>query len=356
MTDSITGTSRRFFQEIVLPLLQREMPEVAARSAFGLFGYGSEAYGLDDELSRDHHWGLRIDALLPEDLFLAKREDLLRLVRENAPRSFEGYPLRAGHLEGAGLAPDSLPAFLTRTLGIDHPPQTYAEWLAIPEEDIIHVVNGVVWHDPAGRFTAVRAAFRDHYPEPVRRRRIAHWCRYFSGMGTYALNRALLRGDQFYAVTRFAAALRLGVQLAFLLDRRYFPYDKWLMAHFAQLPRLYDPLHALVEEAAELATPWPRKAEILDRMADILDETMVADGIIQPHGKFAGSATSGYRILEHAYAELIQGAPEEIKTVLPQWDQVYLEQFHCRYVDGLDLGTWDSILGLHLAGEEIAPI
>ena len=32
-----------------------------------------------------------------------------------------------------------------------------------------------------------RAAFDGYYPEPVRLRRIAHWCRYISGMGAYAL-------------------------------------------------------------------------------------------------------------------------------------------------------------------------
>ncbi len=351
MSESIRDVSREFFREIVLPLLERKMPDVAARTAFGLFGYGSEAYGLDDEYSRDHHWGLRIDALMPEALFAARRDDLLRVVGANLPATFRGQPLRAGHLAGAGLAPDSLPAFLSRTLGIDHPPDTYAEWLQLPEEDIVHVTNGEVWHDPDGRFTAVRDAFRDYYPEPVRLRRIAHWCRYFSGMGTYALNRALLRNDTFYATTRFAVAVRLGVQLAFLLDRRYFPYDKWLMVHFARLPRLYAPLQPLVEEAVHLSTPWERKQGLLDEMADVLDRTMVEDGIIRPHPKFNGTETSGYRILEHAYAELIQAVPEEIKTVVPQWDQVYLEQFHCRYVDGLDLDNWDAILGLRVEGD-----
>ena len=72
MTESITDISREFFFEVVLPLLEREMPEVAARTAFGLFGYGSEAYGRDDEYSRDHHWGLRIDALMPDALFAAR--------------------------------------------------------------------------------------------------------------------------------------------------------------------------------------------------------------------------------------------------------------------------------------------
>ena len=73
---------------------------------------------------------------------------------------------------------------------------------------------------------------------------------------------------------------------------------------------------------------------------------MVTDGLIKPHPPFAGSPTSGYRLLEHAYAEIIQGLPEEIKGVVPLWDQIYLEQFHSRYVDSLDLSAWDTILGL----------
>jgi len=348
LSESIGEVSREFFSEVVLPLLECEMPEVAARTAFGIFGLGSEAYGLDDELSRDHHWGLRVDALMPADLFAAKRDALLELISRRVPATYRGHALRAGHLKGAGVAPDSLPAFLTRTIGIDHPPETYTEWLMTPEEDIVHVTNGSVWHDPDGRFTAVRNVFRSHYPEPVRLRRIAHWCRYFSGMGTYALKRAILRNNGFYATTRFAVAIRLGVQLAFLLDRVYFPYDKWLVSAFTRLPRLYAPLGPLVDEAVQLNTSWDRKLEILDRMADILDETMVADGIIRPHAKFVGTDTSGYRLLEHAYAELIQAVPEEIKTVVPVWDQIYLEQFHSRYVDSMPLDQWDAILGLHV--------
>jgi len=90
MTESIIEISREFFREVVLPLLGREMPEVAEQAAFGLFGYGSEAYGLDDEYSRDHHWGLRIDALMPAALFAARRDELLRIVAANLPATFRG--------------------------------------------------------------------------------------------------------------------------------------------------------------------------------------------------------------------------------------------------------------------------
>lgn len=346
MSESIIDVSHDFFEEIVKPILLEHFPEETSVTAFGVFGYGSEALRLDDELSRDHHWGLRIDALMPEEVFENRRQAIMEKLSANLPDSYRGHSLREAHLAGAGLTPDNLSAFLRRTIGIDHAPTTYEEWLRIPEEDIIHVVNGEVWYDPLGEFTAVREALNQYYPEPVRLRRIAHWCRYFSGMGTYALKRAILRNNEFYATTRFSNAIRLGIQLAFLLDKRYFPYDKWLMAYFEQLPRLATPLLPLVNEAVKLTTSWERKLELLHQLSDILDQTMVADGIIQPHGKYAVSPTSGYRLMEHAYAEIIQGLPAEIKTIVPVWDQIYLESFHSGFVDSLDLATWDEILHL----------
>jgi hypothetical protein len=347
MNGSIIDISRDLFFEVVKPALEREFPAETAQTAFGLFGYGSEALKLDDELSRDHHWGVRIDGLTLDTVPPGRRKEIQQAVQAALPASFRGQSLREGHLAGAGLTLDGLQAFLTRTIGIDHIPRSDVEWLLLPEEEIIHLTNGEVWYDPSGQFTAVRRAFQNHYPEPVRRRRIAHWCRYFSGMGSYALKRALLRNDEFYAATAFGKAIRWGVQLAFLLDRHYYPYDKWLMTFFTRLPRLADPLRPVVHEAVNLSTPWERKLALLDRMADLLDAAMVADGLIQPHPKYTGSPTSGYRLLEHAYAELIQALPEEIKTVIPVWDQVYLERFHVGYVETLDLAAWDAILGLH---------
>jgi hypothetical protein len=346
--ESIVDTSRDFFNEIVKPILERECPEATAQTVFGIFGYGSEAFRMDDNWSQDHHWGLRINGLMHEELYQAHRAGMLQAVSANFPPSFRGYSLREG-FSGHGLDLDSLEDFLRRTIGLDHLPGTYTEWLSIPEEDIFHVINGEVWHDPAGSFSAIRQAFKRYYPEPVRLRRIAHLCRYFSGMGTYALKRAILRENDFYATIAFARAIRLGVQLAFLLDRQYYPYDKWLLAFFERLPRMAGPLAPLVHEAVQLATPWDRKLELLEQMADELDAAMVADGSVPAHSKFVGSASSGYRLLEHDYAVILKQLPDEIREVVPVVDQIYLERFHSGYVNQLDLSTWDGLLNLRPA-------
>jgi hypothetical protein len=349
-SESIIDISRAFFDEVVRPVLEREFPAEMAQMVFGVFGYGSEVLRLDDAYSRDHHWGLRINGLMPAELFQARAEPIMQALIAQLPATFRGYALREGYTKWSGLELSSLEQHLRQTIGIDHPPRSYAEWLNIPEEDITHVVGGEVWHDPAGRFSAIRATLEGYYPEPVRLRRIAHWSRYYSGMGTYALKRAILRDNELYATITFARAIRLGVQLAFLLDRQYFPYDKWLLAYFERLPRMGERLGPLVGEAVRLSTPWERKLALLDRISDVLDAALVEDGVIAPHPPLAGSESSGYRLMERAYAEILKQLPEGIVSTVPVWDQVFWESFHSQYVVGVDMATWQGLLNLRPAG------
>ena len=346
MTTSIIDISRDFFHEVLEPILLHEFPEETAQIAFGVFGYGSEVLRLDDDYSSDHHWGLRVNALMPDELLQARGKEMLRVIEVDLPDEYRGHSLREGYVGIKALALSSLEGFLDQTIGIEYPPQTHGEWLRIPEEDIIHVINGEVWRDESGRFSAIRTALTGYYPEPVRLRRIAHWCRYFSGMGTYALQRAILRDNEYYAAIAFGKAIRWGVQIAFMLEKSYCTYDKWTLAYMHQLPRLGVPVKAIVDEAVPLTTPWERKLALLNELADLLDRVMVEDGIIRHHPPFQHSHTSGYRLTEHAYAEIIQGLPADIQTIVPVWDQIYMEEMHSGYVAGIDLQTWDDVLNL----------
>jgi hypothetical protein len=347
MPESVTEASRSFFHEILLPVLRREFPDETAQTAFGVFGYGSEVMHMDDEYSSDHHWGIRINAVMPDALYQARGKTIAQLVAPLLPEEYHGFVVQAGFSGGTGLAITGLESYLKTTIGIDHAPASYADWLYAPEEDIIHVINGELWLDEAGTFSRTRAVLAGYYPEPVRLRRIAHWCRYFSGMGAYALKRALLRDNEYYATIVFARAVRWAVQLAFMLERQYCPYDKWTHAFFQRLPRLYAPLGPLVVESVRLSTSWARKLELLNRMADVLDHYMVEDRILRPHPKYAESPTSGYRLLEHAYAEILHKLPPELRSMTPVWEQIYWEQNHSLFVASLDLDAWDGMLNLH---------
>lgn len=108
-----------------------------------------------------------------------------------------------------------------------------------------------------------------------------------------------------------------------------------------------DRLSDLIEESVQMDADWDRKLELLDEMADIIDRTLVEDKIIKPHLKFNKSDTSGYRLLEHAYKEILDELPDELLTT-PNWDQIYLESFVANYVkNGIDSETWTGLLNLH---------
>ncbi len=114
---------------------------------------------------------------------------------------------------------------------------------------------------------------------------------------------------------------------------------------------MYERLGAVVDEVISLSTPWERKQALLDQMSDILDAAMVEDGIIKPHPKFVGTESSGYRLIEHAYKDILSQVPSNLKTIIPQWEQIYLEKFVVGYVDALDWDTWHDLLHLSPVGE-----
>ena len=147
-------------------------------------------------------------------------------------------------------------------------------------------------------------------------------------------------------MTAFGRSIKWAMELAFLLNRTYFPYDKWQFHFFQELPNLADRMSPLISESVDAGTGWKRRLEILEIISDCLDEEMVKMDIIPPHPKFTGSDTSGYRLLEHAYAAIVKELPGEVKNHVPRWDQVYLEEFHTDYVDGLPIEDWDRLSNL----------
>ena len=46
--------SREFFDAYGKPMLEAQFPHLLPKLAAGLFGSGSECFGYDDEISRDH--------------------------------------------------------------------------------------------------------------------------------------------------------------------------------------------------------------------------------------------------------------------------------------------------------------
>jgi hypothetical protein len=50
--------AEQYFNRFGAPMIEEKFPEYRSRIAAGLVGDGSECFGFDDEISRDHDWGL----------------------------------------------------------------------------------------------------------------------------------------------------------------------------------------------------------------------------------------------------------------------------------------------------------
>ncbi|MBI2437418.1 MAG: DUF4037 domain-containing protein [Lentisphaerae bacterium] len=314
--------SRRFFEGHARQAFARECPQLFEQMAIGVFGMGSDTLGLDDELSRDHHWGPRLNILVPAKELAAAPQALAPVVKK-FPASFEGFALTFDSVLGMGVSVESLSAFLQRFLGLPRAPANDLEWLSMPAPDMLHVVGGEIFHDPSGAFTAVRQQL-SYFPDLVWKRRLAHHSRVYSGYGVYGIHRAIKRNNLPFAVMSLGLTLMKGLELAFLLNRRYYPYKKWLYSMFVKLPSLATELDALVQRIVT-TEDWPERIRCFDQMSDIFYGDMERQGLIQPGKKFRGSATSGYRLLERALAEILRTLPPEVAHAYPEDEQKYFE-------------------------------
>ena len=89
---SISGLAlaRAFFQDAVKGILARHFPRL--RYAAAPLGEGSEVLGLDDAVSRDHHWGPRLLVFLEKADYPAVAESAREILANELPLEFIGFP------------------------------------------------------------------------------------------------------------------------------------------------------------------------------------------------------------------------------------------------------------------------
>ena len=149
---SFTGVelSRAFFHDLVRPILLAHLP--GDSFVAGRLGAGSDVLGVDDEVSRDHDWGLRLS------VFVAREDQIgatVRLLDAELPRQFRGFPVRfaftgetnARHHVDVQTVSD----FLSSTIGIDRSCRlTTTDWLSITGQSALEVTAGPVFFDGSG--------------------------------------------------------------------------------------------------------------------------------------------------------------------------------------------------------------
>ena len=229
--------ARAFYEEGVAPLLG-EVEHSAA-----LLGTGSDVLGFDTERSTDHGWGPRLQVFVGGSDVAGVR----RAVERQLPDEFRGWPTRYGwdavpvthHIEVYELA-----GWLRDKLGFD--PRARAspkDWLTVPQQFLLEVTAGGVFHDGLGELVPAREALA-WYPNDVWLWLIACQWRRIDQEEPF-VGRTAEVGDELGSRIVAAHLVRDVVRMCFLQERRYAPYSKWLGSAFRRLDAfgaLGDPL------------------------------------------------------------------------------------------------------------------
>ncbi|MBN2098420.1 MAG: DUF4037 domain-containing protein [Dehalococcoidia bacterium] len=276
---------REYYGHLGAPMLRERFGELADRIAVGLVGPGSECFGFDDEISRDHDWGPAFCMWLTSDDYRKHGRDLQKAYKE-LPGVFEGFgPRQASPGEERRVGACSTVAFYASYTGLDHLPATLREWLSIPEASLATCTNGQVFADPLGEFTRWRDALLAFYPEDVRLKRIASRCFTIAQSGQYNLSRSLKRGETFAAswfITQFCADM---MSLVFLLNRRYAPFHKWMHRAVKELPLLGQWAYATV---TELVSPFgpEEKPSVIEGACAVIVRQLRSEGLTDSSSDF----------------------------------------------------------------------
>ena len=236
-----------FYSRDVVPRLAG-VPHAAA-----LLGGGSEVLGFDDDVSPDHDFGERVQ------IFVSDPDAVPDL--------------------GPQVTVTTAAAFFTAHLGVD-PAQgmDLADWLVAPTQILATLTAGAVFHDPDGELARRRAVLR-WYPGDVWRYALAAgWLKI--GQEEAFVGRTGSTGDDLGSRILAARLSRELIRLAYLVERRWAPYAKWLGRGFAQL-ELHAGLAPLLA-AATGAQRWRDREAALVTAAGLVAAATNRLGLAEP--------------------------------------------------------------------------
>ena len=215
------------------------------RIASGLVGHGSECYGFDDEISRDHDFGPGFCLWLTDEDYAEIGEDL-QAAYNDLPQEFYGFGSRketprAKSCESSKrVGVFSISEFFENITGFSTAPSQNEPhlWLSLSEPTLAAATNGQIFADPLGEFSKTRQSFK-LMPDDVRISLISRRLGMMAQAGQYNVSRMLARKDGAAAWLSINEFVHASASIVFLLNNPisagYLPYYKWQFAALRKL-------------------------------------------------------------------------------------------------------------------------
>ena len=221
--------ARRYYESFGREMIHGQFPELEGVIAVGLVGEGSECFGFDDDISRDHDFEPGFCLFIPqsEDAVDSRTEFRLERAYAALPKEFMGFKRQkmspvGGNRHGVIRTGD----FYKKLLGSENGPESFAEWFSLPEHYLATATNGEIFRDDSGAFSAVRRRIA-FYPADVFLKKLAGNLLLMAQSGQYNYSRCISHGEQGAAQLALFEFAGHAMHAAFLLNGRYMPYYKW---------------------------------------------------------------------------------------------------------------------------------
>jgi hypothetical protein len=231
--------ARAFYAQYGESMLREQFPEIADKIAVGLCGSGSECFGFDDDVSRDHDLEPGFCLFLPDESVIDRRAAFqLERAYTKLPKEFGG--LRRSLVQPVGGSRRGVlrtAEFFTEKAGTPDGTLTTEQWFRTPEYALAEAVNGEIFCDPYGEVTAIRQRLAD-MPRDVRLKKLAGNLLLMAQSGQYNYARCLAHGEKAAAQLAVNVFVQSAMAVVFLLNERYMPFYKWGFRAMRSLPEL----------------------------------------------------------------------------------------------------------------------
>lgn len=266
---------REYYETYGRPMIAAKFPTYESKIAVGLVGEGSDCFGYDDVISRDHDWGPDFCMWVTEETYREIGE-ALQQAYEQLPTEFQGYR-RTTSVQGKGRrGVMTIADFYGRLLQTGDVKRI--NWQQVSDAALAAAVNGEVFRDEEGIFSGIRRELQQGYPENILYLKLAESAARFSQAGQYNYKRMCEREDCVTAQIMLTDAVREAMKLKHYLEGKYPPHDKWLRRSVEELPG-GEYLSALLQQVFNNALSIEQIATILAK--ELYEKNYTSD--IEPY-------------------------------------------------------------------------
>ena len=226
---------RRFYEQYGASMIHDKFAEYEDRIAVGLVGEGSDCFGFDDIISTDHDYAIGFCMWLTDEDYDKIGSKLQEAYEKLINDMGMIFARKNGISTGMSIAIDgrrgvkTINGFYSEITGLNSADENMAQAIwTVSDEKLATATNGEIYKDTLGTFTQIRNSILEYRPEEIRRLKLGEEMHYFSQYAQSNYSRMMARKDYVSANLCISKGIESAMRIAYILNKQYAPYYKWM--------------------------------------------------------------------------------------------------------------------------------